>query len=93
MPTIRQILLSLVLILAVLWPRQVLADRAPSPGERSRIETVLRNEGFTRWGKIELDDDDDVWEVEGAYASDGHRYDLVLHPDTLAIIAREPYDE
>ena len=70
---------------------QALADRAPRPEERSRIETMLRNEGYTHWGKIELDDDDDVWEVDNAYASDGHRYDLKLDPDTLAIITREPY--
>ena len=77
----------------MLWPGQVLADRAPSPEERSRIETMLRNEGFTRWGKIELDDDDDVWEIDDAHASDGYRYDLRLHPDTLEIITREPYDD
>ncbi len=42
---------------------------------------------------LELADEDDVWEIDDAYASDGHRYDLRLHPDTLAIITREPYDE
>jgi hypothetical protein len=52
---------------------------------------VLRNEGFTRWGKIELDDEDDTWEIDDARTSDGHRYDLRLHPDTLEIITREPY--
>ena len=93
MPTIRQIVLGLVLAAGMLWPGQVLADRAPSPEERSRIETMLRTEGFTRWGKIELDDDDDVWEIDDAHASDGHRYDLRLHPDTLEIITREPYDD
>jgi hypothetical protein len=89
MPTIRQIALGLVLAAGVLVPGQVLADRAPSPEERSRIETMLRGEGFTRWGKIELDDDDHLWEVDDAYASDGRRYDLKLDPDTLAIIERE----
>jgi Peptidase propeptide and YPEB domain len=93
MPIIRQIVLGLVLAVGILSPGQVLADRAPSPEERSRIETMLRNEGFTRWGKIELDDDDDVWEIDDAYASDGRRYDLRHHPDTLAIIAREPDDD
>ena len=93
MPTIRSILFGLVVTAGMLSFGQALADRAPSPQERSRIETMLRNEGFTRWGEIELDDDDDVWEVEDAYASDGHRYDLMLHPDTLAIIARERYDD
>jgi len=74
-------------------PGQVLADRAPTPQERSRIETVLRSQGFTRWGKIELDDDDDVWEIDGAHASDGRKYNLQLEPDTLEIVAREPDDD
>jgi Peptidase propeptide and YPEB domain len=91
MPTIKQIVLGLVLAAGVLAPRQVLADRAPTPQERSRIETMLRSEGFTRWGKIELDEDDDVWEIDDARASDGRRYDLRLHPDTLEIMTREPY--
>jgi hypothetical protein len=54
---------------------------------------MLRNEGFSNWGKIELDEDDDVWEIDGAHASDGRRYALWLHPDTLAIIGREPDDD
>ena len=91
MPTIRQIVLGLVLAAGTLLPGQVLADRPPSPQERSRIETMLRNEGFIRWGKIEFDDEEDIWEVDNAHASDGHRYDLRLHPDTLEIITREPY--
>ena len=80
MPTIRQIVFGLALATGILFPRQVLADRAPTPQERSRIETVLRNEGFTDWGKIELDDEDDVWAIDDAFASDGVRYDLLLHP-------------
>jgi len=47
--TIRQIVLGLVLAEGVLG--QVLGDRAPSLEERFRIETTLRNEGFTRWAK------------------------------------------
>ena len=93
MPTIKRILAGLVLAVGMLLPGEVLADRGPSPEERSRIETLLRNEGFTRWGKIELDDEEDVWEIDDAHASDGHRYDLRLHPDTLAILTREPYDD
>jgi len=31
------------------------------------------------------------WEIDDAHASDGHRCDLRLHPDTLEIITREPY--
>jgi hypothetical protein len=93
MPTIKQVLLGLVLVVATLLPGYVLADRAPTPQERSRIETMLRNEGFIRWGKIELDDESDAWEIDDAHASDGHRYDLRLHPDTLEILTREPDDD
>jgi hypothetical protein len=93
MLTIKRILLGLVVAAGTLSSGQALAERVPSPEERSRIETMLRNEGFTRWGKIELDDEDDVWEIDDAHASDGHRYDLRLHPDTLGIITREPYDD
>jgi hypothetical protein len=92
MPTIKHFLLGLVAAAGVLFPVQVLADRLPSPEERSSIETVLRNQGFTRWGKIELDDESDAWEIDDAHASDGHRYDLRLHPDTLEILTREPDD-
>jgi hypothetical protein len=75
MPTIKQILLGLVVTAGTLSSGQALADRGRSPEERSRIEAMLRNQGFTRWGKIEPDDDD-VWEIDDAHASDGHRYDL-----------------
>jgi len=93
MPTIKKILPGLVLAMGVLLSGPVLAYRTPTPEERSRIETMLRNQGFTRWGKIELDDESDAWEIDDAHASDGHRYDLRLHPDTLAIITREPYGD
>src|SRR6266446_1985868 len=89
MPTIKQILLGLVLAVGIVSPGQVFADRAPTPEERFRIETMLRNEGFTRWGHIELDDEGDLWGVYDAYASDGRKYDLKLDPDTLAIIEPE----
>jgi Peptidase propeptide and YPEB domain len=91
MPTIRQILLGLALAASMLSSERALADRAPNPEERSRIEATLRNQGFTRWGKIELDDESDAWEIDDAHGSDGHRYDLRLRPDTLEIITREPY--
>jgi hypothetical protein len=64
------------------------ADRAPTPEERSRIESVLRAEGFQRWDDIELDDG--VWEVDDAVGPDGREYDLKLDPNTFAIIERKP---
>jgi hypothetical protein len=84
---IKQTLPAILLALGIVIPGQAFADRAPTAEERSRIEGFLRNEGFTRWGEIELDDG--VWEVDDAYASDGRKYDLKLHRDTLAIIRRE----
>jgi hypothetical protein len=93
MATIKHILFGLVLAAGMLLPGPVLADRSPTPQERSRIETMLRTEGFTGWGRIELDDDDDLWEVEEAHASDGRTYYLTLHPDTLEIVGREPSDD
>ena len=90
MPTIKRIIPSLVLAAAgMLVPGQVLADRLPSPEERSSIETLLRDAGFQQWGKIELNEDDDFWEVEDAYDSEGHKYDLKLHLETLTIIKGE----
>jgi hypothetical protein len=86
MPTMKQILLGLILAAGMSATGQVLADRPPSPDERSSVEAMLRNEGFSNWGKIELNEDDDVWEVDDAYAYDGRKYDLKLDRDTLAII-------
>lgn len=63
------------------------ADRAPTPEERARIETVLRGLGFTSWEEIELDDG--VWEVDDAIGADGQEYDLKLHPESLAVIEQE----
>ncbi|HVL71354.1 MAG TPA: PepSY domain-containing protein [Beijerinckiaceae bacterium] len=77
---------ALACALALATP--ALADRAPTPEERSRIESVLRAEGFSRWDDIELDDG--VWEVDDAVGPDGREYDLKLDPNTLAILERKP---
>jgi hypothetical protein len=52
------------------------ADRAPSADETAMISDVLLSEGYTSWGKIELDDNQ--WEVENAIDQDGNRRDIVL---------------
>ncbi len=66
------------------------ADRPPSPQERRAIESVLREEGFIRWGQIELDDG--KWEVDDARTSDGAKYDLELDPKSFRIVKRERDD-
>ena len=78
-------LFGLVLATAVITPAR--ADRDPTAQERASIEAVLRSEGFSDWGPIELDDE--AWEVEGAESAEtGEGYDLKLDPTTLEIIER-----
>ena len=94
MPAIKRIIPSLLLAaVGMLAPGQVLADRLPSPEERSSIETLLRDAGFQQWGKIELNEDDDFWDVEDAYACDGSKYDLKLNLETLTILSESNDDE
>lgn len=64
-------------------------DRAPTADERAKIEAVLKTEGFTSWGEIELDDGK-VWEVDDAIHTDGREYDLELDVSTLAITDKDP---
>lgn len=64
-------------------------DRAPTLEERAEIEAVLKAEGFTSWGEIELDDGK-VWEVDDAIHADGREYDLELDRTTYAITSRDP---
>jgi hypothetical protein len=62
------------------------ADRKPTPDERSRIESRLKELGFTSWDEIELEDDSSAWEVDDARTGDGQEYDLKLHPETLDVL-------
>jgi uncharacterized membrane protein YkoI len=77
-------------LMAVLPLASAKADRAPTTAERAKIESVLREAGFTRWGEIELDESDQKWEVDDAYARDGKRYELDLDAKTLKIIKQDP---
>jgi hypothetical protein len=52
-------------------------DRSASGAERSQVAQALRDQGFTRWDDIELDDG--YWEVDDAVAADGNKYDLKLN--------------
>ena len=67
----------------------VAADRAPTKEERTRIEAALKAEGFTSWGKIELDNDA-VWDVDDAKHSDGREYDVELDPKTYSVTSTDP---
>jgi hypothetical protein len=65
------------------------ADRKPTPDERSRIESKLKELGFASWDEIELDDDSSAWEVDDARTGDGQEYDIELHPETLDVLRQE----
>jgi len=84
----KKALFSLMLA-PVLLASPALADRAPTPEERTAIEAKLQAEGFTRWESIELEDDESVWEVDDAIAADGKEYDLELRFGTLEIVDRD----
>jgi hypothetical protein len=80
--------LAVLAISAGLIPTDAaLADRSPTAEERTRIESVLRENGFMRWGEIEFDDG--RWGVDDAITNDGQKFDLKLN-DAFVIIGREP---
>lgn len=62
-------------------------DRAPTPEERTSIESALRADGFVSWGEIELDDG--MWEIDDAVTPDGEEYDVKLDRHSYAVIERE----
>jgi hypothetical protein len=82
--------LAIATILALVPLAAASEDRPPTSEEQSQIEAVLKREGFTAWGKIELDDE--TWEVDAAVGPDGQKYDVEL--DTkLVIINKKKLDE
>lgn len=64
-----------------------LADRAPTPDELTKIEAVLKQEGFTAWKEIEVESDE--IEVDDAVDAAGRKFDLELDPKTFAIVKRK----
>ncbi len=48
---------------------------------------MLKQEGFTKWSEVELDDG--MIEVDDAYDATGKKFDLKLDPKTLAIVKRK----
>lgn len=75
------------LALALAMTGTALADRAPTPDELTKIEAVLKKEGFTKWKRIEVEDDE--VEVDNAIDAAGKQFDLELDPKTFAITKRE----
>lgn len=81
-------ILILSAALASIALTSALADRKPTLDERSRIETKLKELGYTSWDEIEFDEERNVWEVDDARAADGKDYDLKLNPQTLDVTSR-----
>lgn len=63
------------------------ADQKLPPDQQAKVEAMLKQEGFTKWKEIELDDS--MIEVDDAVDANGKQFDLKLDPKSLAIVKRE----
>lgn len=63
------------------------ADTPLPADQKAKVEAKLKQEGFTKWSEIELDDG--MIEVDDAYDAAGKKFDLKLDPNTLAIVKRK----
>jgi hypothetical protein len=63
------------------------ADEKLPPDQQAKVEAMLKQEGFTKWKEIELDDG--MIEVDDAIDANGKQFDLHLDPKTLAIVKRK----
>ncbi|MDP4002437.1 PepSY domain-containing protein [Methylobacterium sp. NEAU K] len=63
------------------------ADEKLPPDQQAKVEAMLRQEGFTKWKEIELDDG--MIEVDDAVDASGKQFDLKLDPKTLAVVKRK----
>ncbi|WP_232627944.1 PepSY domain-containing protein [Methylobacterium sp. Leaf118] len=64
-----------------------LADEKLPPEQQTKVEDILKKEGFTKWKEIELDDG--MIEVDDAIDANGKQFDLKLDPKTLEIVKRK----
>ncbi|SFS93570.1 PepSY domain-containing protein [Methylobacterium sp. yr668] len=63
------------------------ADEKLPADQQAKVEAMLKQEGFTKWKEIELDDG--MIEVDDAIDASGKQFDLKLDPKTLAIVKRK----
>lgn len=64
-----------------------MADQKLAPDQQTKVEAMLKQEGFTKWKKIEMEDG--MIEVDDAIDANGKEFDLKLDPNSLAIVKRE----
>jgi len=77
----------LVLALVAGFTAAAHADQKLPPDQQAKVEAMLKQEGFTKWKEIELDDG--MIEVDDAVDANGKQFDLKLDPKSLAIVKRE----
>ncbi len=78
---------ALALVLAAGLSGAALADQKLPADQQAKVEAMLKQEGFTQWKEIELDDG--MIEVDDAVDASGKQFDLKLDPKTLAIVKRK----
>ncbi|MFG5117899.1 PepSY domain-containing protein [Methylorubrum sp. POS3] len=79
--------LAAALLGAALLTGPALADEKLPPEQQTKVEDILKKEGFTKWKEIELDDG--MIEVDDAIDANGKQFDLKLDPKTFEIVKRE----
>ncbi|WP_407524988.1 PepSY domain-containing protein [Methylobacterium oryzisoli] len=83
----RRFVLPLALATAIPLTGAALADQPLPADQLAKVEALLRQEGFSKWKEIELDDG--MIEVDDAVDANGKQFDLKLDPTTLAIKTRK----
>lgn len=78
---------ALALVVATAFCGAARADEKLPPEQQAKVEAMLKQEGFTKWKEIELDDG--MIEVDDAVDAAGKQFDLKLDPKTLAIVKRK----
>ena len=79
--------LALALVFAAGLTGAAQADEKLPPDQQAKVEAMLKQEGFTKWKEIELDDG--MIEVDDAVDGSGKQFDLKLDPKTMAIVKRK----
>ena len=75
------------LALVTIFTGAALADEKLPADQLTKVEAMLKQEGFTKWKKIEMEDG--MIEVDDAIDANGKEFDLKLDPTSLEIKKRE----
>lgn len=72
---------------SVMLAQPAFADEKLPADQQAKVEEMLKQQGFTKWHEIEMDDG--MIEVDDAIDADGKQFDLKLDPKTLEIKSRK----